>query len=574
MPSSPDTLSVLGARWSLKQVDADALSAMPGHLHPAAARCLILRGMDDAGGWFSPSLEHFHDPFAMRNMEAAVARLHQALRDDDHIRVITDYDVDGTTSSLILQATLRIAGKHPKLDYHIPDRFHEGYGFSVIAARKAAEDGVKLIVTADIGVRDHAAVAEARNAGIDVLICDHHLPAGASVPEDAIVLCPPQADCDYPNPYLAACGVTLKLAQAMLSEHNRYEDILRSLLKLSSIGTVADLVPLATLENRAIVSLGLRSLNQGPHHAGLQALIEASDLKSGIDETSLGFRIGPRINAAGRIAKATHVVELLNCRDPIRAKELAKELDDLNVERRRIQNELVEHALAMVSDPPDDFVVVNGPEEEGWHRGVVGIVAARLKEELHRPVAVAATRGEFTVGSVRSIPTVHAVRALESAEDLLERFGGHPMAAGFTVRTERVDELRERLCAWVQNNTDTADLIAVREIDAALSADELDFQLHAQLARMAPFGQGNPEPELMLQGVRCTHVKPMGKTQNHLSARLAGTRQEVRLVWWRAAEHQETLDSGPVDLVGNFRQSEWRGQHRLEFFVNDARVST
>jgi single-stranded-DNA-specific exonuclease len=566
--------SLSGATWHLREVDEAAVAALDERLHPAAARCMVLRGMDDDGAWFAPSLDHLHDPYAMCNMEAAVTRLRRALAEGHKLRVITDYDVDGTTSSLILQATLRLCARDVQLDYHIPNRFDEGYGFSVIAARKAVEDGVDLIITADIGVRDHAAVEIANAGGVDVLICDHHLPAGESVPSGAIVLCPPQDTCDYPNPHLAACGVALKLAQAMLADHPKYEAVLGSLLKLAAIGTVADMVPLATLENRAIVTLGLRSLNRGPHHAGLAALLEAADVELGqIDEQSIGFRIGPRINAAGRIANATHVVDLLNCRDLERARAMAKELDQLNQERRRLQNELVDRALEQVPDPVPDFVVVAGNEAEGWHRGVVGIVAARLKEQLHRPVAVAAISGDRATASVRSVPGVHAVKALSSAEDLLVKFGGHPAAAGFTVPTDKLDELRARLATYVSEHTDDDDLVPEFEVDASLHADDLDGRLQAQLARMRPFGMGNPEPLLMVRGVRLFDLGEMGKKRDHLRGKLGGTRQRVRFLWWRAAEHRAALESGPVDLVGQLRESTYNGRH-LEFVASDARPYT
>jgi single-stranded-DNA-specific exonuclease len=338
------------------------------------------------------------------------------------------------------------------VSYHIPSRFDEGYGFSVRAAQQAAEDGVGLVVTADIGVRDHAAIEAARSRGLGVLVCDHHLPAGAAVPQDAIVLCPPQAGDAYPNRSLAACGVSLKLAQALLREHPKRDGVIRSLLKLAAIGTVADMVSLGTLENRAIVALGLRELAQGPHHPGLQALLEVSGLTGGdarIDEAALGFRIGPRINAAGRVAEATLVVQLLTERDPARARALAERLDALNTERRDIQKRLVEGCLAAIPDPPPPFVLLSGREDEGWHRGVVGIVASRVKDELERPVAVVSIQGEWAVGSVRSVGGVHAVRALDSVSDLLAKYGGHPAAAGFTVRTADLDALRERLSAFV-----------------------------------------------------------------------------------------------------------------------------
>lgn len=310
--------SFTGARWELAAAAPDAVRALEGRgLSAIAARCVAVRWGDvDPTSLFEPSWSHLHDPYTMLGMEAAIDRLRHAISKGERVRIVTDYDVDGTTSSLELQAALRIVAPHLVVDYHIPNRLTEGYGFSVDAATAAADDGVGLVVTADIGVRDHAAIDAARARGVDVLVCDHHLPAGADVPTNAIVLCPPQKGDTYPNPFLAACGVSLKLADALLRDHPRREDVLRSMLKLAAIGTVADMVPLLSLENRAIVHLGLRELNGGRHHPGLAALLSVCNLKGELTERDLGFRVGPRINAAGRVSDAKLVVELLSCRDP------------------------------------------------------------------------------------------------------------------------------------------------------------------------------------------------------------------------------------------------------------------
>ena len=283
--------------------------------------------------WFSPTLDDLHDPYLMHGMREVVHRLKAALASNQRIRIITDYDVDGTTSSLVLQATLRILNPTVSLDYHIPNRFVEGYGFSTIAAQKAVDDGIDLIITADIGIRDQAAVDIARGGGVDVFILDHHLPDGADVPQGALVLCPPQNACTYPNPGLCACGVSLKLAHALLAHHPKFNAIFQSMLKLAAIGTVADMVPLNTRENRAIVILGLEALNNGTHNAGLEALLDLSKTKRGdIDEGTIGYQIGPRINAAGRMADANIVVELLNTRNPCTPKTTQPE------SRRSIRN--------------------------------------------------------------------------------------------------------------------------------------------------------------------------------------------------------------------------------------------
>ena len=566
--------SFTGANWIPVVPDAGTVARLRANgLSAIAARCAAIRWGHLAGPtpWETPSFDHLEDPYAMLGMSQAVERLRRVAAEGQRVRIITDYDVDGTTSSLILQAALGLLGGRVRLDYHIPHRFKEGYGFSVAAADAAAEDGVDLVVTADIGVRDHAAVQRARERGMDVLICDHHLPHGSTVPDGALVLCPPQQGCTYPNPHLAACGISLKVAQALLAGHPKRDAVVRSLLKLAAIGTVADMVPLNTAENRAIVALGLRELNEGRHHAGLQALLEACNLARGtIGEGDLGFRIGPRINAAGRMADASLVVELLTTRDPGAARDLAARLDRHNDERRRVQEQLVRAALEQLTDPPPPFVLLGGPEAAGWHRGVVGIVASRLKDEAHRPVAVVSIQGDRAVGSMRSVRGVHAVHALEAAADLLVKFGGHPAAAGFTVPTEHLDALRERVGTWVA--AQDPDLAPIQEVDAEVSADHLDMRLHDELASLGPFGMGNPRPRLLVRGVRIRDLQLLGAAQRMVKFGVPrGGRPALEALWWDKADLASALSDQRVDLLGTLALNIWRGQSRLQFRLRDAR---
>lgn len=580
-PHQDDVRSLLGARWGLRSVDEDRARRLAERtgLSATAARCLALRFDGDAlptVDILNPTLEHLHDPLSMRNMAAALDRLDHAIRTGEPVRVVTDYDVDGTTSSLILQAALKLRNPDLDVSYHIPNRFVEGYGFSVQAAQQAADDGVGLIVTADIGVRDHAAVAAAGERGVDVLVCDHHLPAGASVPEGATVLCPPQEGDDYPNQALAACGVSLKLAHGLLQNHHRSWDlVLRSLLKLAAVGTVADMVSLSTLENRAIVTMGLQELSGGRHHAGLRELLRISGLgEKQVRTSDLGFRIGPRINAAGRVADAKLVVELLNERDAQRARQLAGRLEALNTERKDIQRRLVKEALAMIGGEPTPWVVLAGDEEAGWHRGVVGIVAARVKEEVHRPTAVVSIQGDRAVGSVRSIPGVHAVAALDSVSDLLVKYGGHPMAAGFTVPTDKLDELRDRLSEWVVANVDSDQFVPITEVDAVVPVGRLGEGLYQDLARLGPFGQGNPRPLLWVPQVEAARTRRMGADNGMLKVWLKRPGSEpLEAVWWSGGPHQGLFEAGPVDVVGHLGVNEYRGRRTLQLEIRDVRAS-
>jgi len=567
-------LSMTGQRWKIATDDPTRIARLSHRLGvpPMVARVLARRSPEDTlEAWLHPSLDHLHDPSTMLGMDKAVERIRRAVADGERIRIVTDYDVDGTTSSLILQGVLRILGAGDRLDYHIPHRFDEGYGFSRTAAEAAVKDGVGLLLTADIGVRDHEAVRCAAQGGTDVIVCDHHLPAGESVPDAALaVLCPPQEGCSYANPALAACGVSLKLSQALLVLHPRREAYLRSFLKVAAIGTVADVVDLSTLENRAIVSLGLDGLRKGPHTPGLAALLQVSgisyDLDRGwhLDAGDLGYRLGPRINAAGRLESANAVIALLDEKDPSTARERARQLDALNQERQGIQRRLVTAALAQLSASPPPFAVLWGPEEDGWHRGVVGIVAARLREEIHRPVAIVAVSGDEARGSVRSVPQVHAVHALDAAKDLLIRYGGHPAAAGFTVRTRDLPALAERLAAWTATQVDAEALVPELELDATAPPEVLDWPVIEGLQALGPFGKGNPPPLLRVPCLP-TGIRPLG--DRHLALQ-AGP---VEAVWWNGRVHAQALAQGPVELAAEPGIHRYKGRTLRRLTVRDAR---
>jgi single-stranded-DNA-specific exonuclease len=560
--------------WHSAEVEPDRIRDFQTRLglSEITARCAASRWQQSPRLQLGPDC--FHDPYSIHGMQQAIERLKHAMSRGEHLRIITDYDVDGTTSSLILQSALGLCSDQLTVDYHIPNRFDEGYGFSIKAAQQAINDGVSLIVTADIGIRDHEAVACARAGGVDVLICDHHLSTGDSVPAGAIVLCPPQANCTYPNAHLAACGVSFKLAQALLAEHPKRDRCLSSLLKLAAIGTIADLVPMISDENRAIVQLGLDELNRGPHHPGLAALLQVSGVEVGRIKTSdLGFRIGPRINAAGRLADATMIIKLLRCRDSDAATRMAQQLDQINTERRRVQEQVTKEAIDQISSPIPPFVLATGQEELGWHRGVVGIVASRLKDEYYRPAAVVSIQGENCVGSMRSIDGVHAVECLESARDLLQKFGGHPKAAGFSLPTVHLEALRERLEAFVKQETTPEDFVPKRIYDAEVSLSQLTNQTRKELLSLGPFGMGNPQPRLMLRQVQAEQVEVKGATGRLLKFSLRPKNSApIEGIWWGQAAHAEQLANQPVDLLGSLQVNEWRGRQTLQLKLDDARL--
>ena len=557
-----ESLSLTGRQWRLRELPAGHGAALASALGVSQLSGEVFAGRQLDTGFFQSSASALLDPAGMKGVELALTRLQDARLRREKIRLVTDYDVDGTTSCLVLHAALdRLGGAD--ISYHIPDRFTEGYGLSRRAVETAAADGVRLIVTADIGVRDHATVSFAKSLGVEVIVCDHHLPLGEAVPADALaVLCPPQAGCGYANKALAACGVSLKLATALLADDPRREDILGSMLKLSAIGTVADIVDLATPENRAIVSLGLARLNGDRHGAGLAALLEVSGVRPGeIDAGTLGWRIGPRINAAGRLADANAVVRLLRERDPASARAQAALLDELNRERQDVQARLFDIVCAAVPTTPPPFLVLAGPESEGYHRGVVGIVAAKVRERFNRPTAIVSVSGLVATGSIRSVPAIHATHALDAAGHLLHRYGGHAAAAGFSIDTASLPQLEASLHRYVAEHGGDDALVVEEWVDAVVSPGQVTPQLVAELSRLEPCGKGNEKPRVVVNS-RATEVRVL--KEKHLSFRLGS----IRALWWNAAERAGLLNQATA-FLGQPSLNTYKGNTTAELVVDD-----
>lgn len=553
-------LSLTGKRWKLREPREGAALARELGVSQAAGAIFAARGLN--ADFFDTSAHKLLDPGGLLGIGVALDRLEKARKHQEKIRLVTDYDVDGTTSCLILHAALdRLGGA--EISYHIPDRFTEGYGLSRRAVENAAADGVNLLVTADIGVRDHATVALAASLGIDVVVCDHHLPSGESVPPDALaVLCPPQEGCGYSNKALAACGVSLKLATALLAGDPRREQVLGSLLKLAALGTVADIVDLATPENRAIVSLGLDRLNHDRHGPGLSALLEVAGAKAGeIDTGTLGWRIGPRINAAGRLADANAVVRLLREKDPAAARAQAALLDQLNRERQDVQAQLLELALSRVPKEIPPFLVIAGTEEEGFHKGVVGIVAAKVREQFNRPTAIVSVSGAGATGSIRSVPEIHATFALDSAAHLLHRYGGHAAAAGFSLETASLPALQEALSQYVVDSAGSEPLVAEEWVDAVLEPTEVSVRLINELAKLEPCGKGNEAPKVVVRA-QVSDMRVL--KEKHLSFKLGS----LRALWWNAAERRETVESASM-FLGRAELNHYNGNVSAQLIVED-----
>ena len=494
------------------------------------ARLLASRGIETpaaAHHFLHPSLDDLHDPMLMLGMAAAVGRIQRAVARGEPILIYGDYDVDGTTATVVLKTAIeRIAppDRPAQVSFHVPHRLREGYGIQASRLAQAAEAGVRLVISVDTGIRAFAAAAEARSLGLDLLVTDHHLPDGAEgLPDALAVLNPAQPGCPYPNKNLCGAGVAFKLAHALLAAHASTEPqqarlrnvLLPSFLKLIAIATIADSVAL-TGENRALVALGLRALRQ-PLQPGLRALLEVAGLP--LDQsptaTQVGFRLAPRINAAGRMDVASDVVDLFLTRDPALAFALAEKLDGLNTDRRASEAaalEAIELQLLSLRDPAGAFagecIVLDHPE---WHRGVLGILASRVVDRTGRPALVIRCEAGEAHGSGRSIPGFHLLDALTAAhaseqaefagESLFTRFGGHAHAVGFSLPSHRLPALRSRLRAH-SLATLRPDLLSPRlECDLELDPAELTLDLLRWLERCEPFGMGNPRPLLMARGL-------------------------------------------------------------------------
>jgi single-stranded-DNA-specific exonuclease len=547
-------------RWNLLTPDAAAVERLcaEARLPAVLARLLALRGIAtsaEAEAFLSPSLAHLHSPYLIAGMQMAVDRLCAAIANREQILIYGDYDVDGTTAVVILKTAIELCGG--SADFHVPHRIKEGYGIKGDVIERAAAAGMRLVISVDTGIRAFQAAETALRAGIDLIVTDHHLPeAGEGVPRALAVLNPNQRGCEYPNKHLCGAGVAFKLAQALFGRLKDEADqarLVSSFLKMVAIATIADAVPLVG-ENRAIAKLGLEGLRK-PANGGLRALMEVAGLANtgrALSAGDVGFRIGPRINAAGRMDVAADVIELFTSKDPARWREIAEKLNLLNTERQNEEAKIVAEVDRRLAAGPEllekYLLVLDG---EGWHRGVVGIVASRVVEKTGRPALVVARDGEEAHGSGRSISALHLLDALESCHSLFTRFGGHAHAVGFSLPSAALPELRERLDIFARSRLTAADLEPELEIDAEIPLSEVTPELLQALDRLEPFGQGNSEPVFVTRDVSLLQPPRIIK-EKHVKFRVsqmqAGRKSNYsyEAMAWRMAQRaqQEGYQSG------------------------------
>ena len=564
-----------GAVWRHRSCDDAVTAALTRELQidPVIARLLVDRGLttpETAHRFLNPTVDHLHDPFLMTDLPVGVDRLLAAIERGERIAVHGDYDVDGVTSTVILRRLIELLGGD--VVHFIPERLRDGYGLQPEAIDRLHERNVRVIISVDCGIRSQEAAARAKELGVDLVITDHHEP-GASLPPALAVINPRRPDCAYPDKDLAGVGVTLKVAHALCLKTDRMR-WLPGFLKLAAIGTVADMVPLRG-ENRVIAKLGLDRLTRGPHTIGLQALLDASGVSGKkIGSYEIGFMVAPRVNAAGRMSTPDLATRLLLAVDEegrTEATTLAEQLDAENARRRAEEAEILSDARRRIAADPEvgahNILVIWG---EGWHRGVIGIVASKLVEQFCRPVIVLSVEGEVAHGSGRSIPGFNLLAALERCADLFERFGGHRQAAGLVIDTDRLVDFRRRIGDVADDQLGPEDLTPKLTIDAPLSLPAITGPLLEGLSALEPFGSGNPRPVFHADAVAIVDG-PHTLKERHLRMTVQQGRSRFRAVAWGAAAHAEYIRARrtALSLAFSLTENTYRGDTFIELSVAD-----
>ena len=576
-------------RWVVKpQGNPEAVAAMAAAtgISPVLANLLVQRGIDTlekAKKFFNPQLSDLHDPFLMKDMDKAVERVERAVRNREKIMVYGDYDVDGTTAVALVYKFLRQIG-HKDLLFYIPDRYTEGYGISTKGIDHAARKGATLIIALDCGIKAIEKVDYAKRKGVDFIICDHHLPA-EEIPRAVAVLDPKRADCSYPFDELSGCGVGFKLVQAYCQKNGIPFQQIEPLLDLLAVSIASDIVPLVD-ENRILAHYGLLRLNASPSK-GLLSIIKICGLdRHNITIDDIVFKIGPRINAAGRMRMDENdenaapsggyaAVNLLIEGNESLAEEFGSVIDGFNQDRKCIDRSVTQEAHA-VSEAHAELqaakrTVIYNPR---WMQGIVGIVASRLIETYYRPTVVLTMSNGFVTGSARSVPGFDLYQAIESCSDLLENFGGHMYAAGLTMRPERVEEFTRRFNAYVEENIDPITLQPQVEIDSELFFSNITPAFRRDLNRFQPFGPGNPAPVFVTRGV-VSHgeTKLVGADCEHLRMDLMQRQKPnttIQTIAFQQPTHYEWIRAGhPIDVCYQIVENHYRGSVSVQLRIKD-----
>ncbi len=567
---------MMGKRWEIKAAgDRAAVEALSEaiHVNLHLANLLVQRGItsyEEAKAYFRPSLDDLHDPFLMKDMNRAIDRITTAIDSHERILIYGDYDVDGTTSVALLYSFF--SEFYDNLGYYIPDRYSEGYGISCKGIDFARENNYSLVIALDCGIKAVEEIKYANGKGVDFVVCDHHLP-GEKLPDAVAILDPKQPGDEYPYKELSGCGVGFKLMQAYARINDIPFEQLIPYLDLVAVSTASDIVPI-TGENRILVYHGLEQLNKHPR-TGLRSIMLSAGLESKeVTVEDIVFRIGPRINAAGRMESGSRAVDLLVSDNRRAAEGISDQINIFNRDRREVDQKITQEALAMISDDP---AMVNRKTtvvfDEKWHKGVVGIVASRLIETYYRPTIVLTESNGFLTGSARSVQGFDLYQALEACGDLLETFGGHMYAAGLTLRREKLEDFSERFEKIVEKNITEEQMIPTVVIDEELALDEITEKFVNILKQMTPFGPGNLAPVFISRGVRDTgNGRVVGNNGGHLKLELVqgDHGRAFPAIAFNMADKYDLVSGGQsFDVCYTLEENEFRGRKTLQLNVKD-----
>ncbi len=564
-------------RWTIHQAESDHVANLQRELkiNPILCKLLVNRGIhnyNDAKLFFRPQLEHLHDPFLMQDMRKAVERIERALRDEEHILVYGDYDVDGTTSVALMYSFL--GEFYNRIDYYVPHRYREGYGISKQGIDYAHEKGYKLIIALDCGIKSVDKVKYANERGIDFIICDHHLP-GEELPAAHAILDPKRSDCNYPYKELSGCGIGFKLIQAFAQNNHVPLEIVEKYLDLVAVSIASDIVPI-TGENRVLAYYGMKRVNENPRK-GLKSLIQFSGLKKELTVSDVVFMLGPRINAAGRMDDARNAVKLLISETHELAEANAEFLNQKNTERKQVDKDITEEALAMIQNNPGlqkkKITVLSQPH---WHKGVIGIVASRLIETYYRPTIVFTESNGIMTGSARSVKGFNIHDAIKECSELLEQFGGHMFAAGLSLKKENFEAFQKRFEEVVNTTIAEESLTPEVNIDAELNFTDINEKFFSIISQFAPFGPGNMKPVFISRAVRDRgYSRVVG--EDHLKLEL--TQDEGRcckgIAFGMGALAEKIFHSGTekrFDICYTLEDNEWQGIRKIELNVRDIKI--
>ena len=559
-------------RWVIKETpDTEKAEQLATALNidSLLASLLVQRGIDtfeEARTFFRPSVEDLHDPFLMKDMDLAVDRLEKAFEKNEKILIYGDYDVDGTTSISLVYDFL--SSVYTNLDYYIPDRYKEGYGISQIGIDWAKENGFSLIISLDCGIKSVDRIAYAKLLGIDFIVCDHHLP-GDELPPAVAVLDAKRDDCSYPYKELCGCGVGFKLMQALCIRKGYDTKKLFNSLDFVAIAICSDIVPM-TGENRAMVFLGIQLINKNLR-PGIQALIDVSGYKKIRDVGNIVFGLGPRINAAGRIAHAKAAVKLLICKTENEATELAANLNDKNLTRKDVDSNITEEAVSMIRNNE----LLNKAKstvlyKEDWHKGVIGIVASRCIEKFYRPTIILTKSGDYAAGSARSVVGFDVHAAIADCTELLDQFGGHMYAAGLTMKIENIDAFRNKFEKVVSSRIQPEQLIPQLTIDRKIELNHLSYRFYKILKQMAPFGPHNMQPLFVSEGLKDDGRARLLKDQ-HLKLYLKqGNSAVYEAIGFGMPQYFERIKKGDkFNVCFSLEENEYNGEKSLQLQIRD-----